>query len=242
MIKIRSTFQGSQARPIGWIALALAAGVLPACKKATPAGGEEGGAEASASAPVEGGPAAPGLAFNQADIMRYPDEKASADSVLTTEGTAELRTEVGTGGNLVAVLKKGTEVSKIAEHAGHYLVVADDPKDATRKLMGWSTEGAFLGGGGGFHGGPAPAHAGGGGAVAAADGGKPGPAPGPTASSSAAPTVAGFSCVKQEAGKCPAGFKANGAVCRLSCSTPAQCKGPDPKCNGGLCYASNGCQ
>ncbi len=87
--------------------------------------------------------AAAALAANEADITRYPDEKTSAGSTLTTEGPAELRTEVGSGGKLVVVLKKGTEVANLAEHAGHNLVVAEDPKDASRKLMGWAGASAF---------------------------------------------------------------------------------------------------
>ena len=229
---------------MGWGAWLCVAGVLSGCsmlKKAPADAGDEGGAEA-AVAVVEA--AAPAVAVNEADVTRYPDEKATAGSTLTTEGPAELRTEVGPGGKLVVDLKKGTEVDKVAEHANHYLVIAEDPRDATRKLMGWSGEGAFTGGGYG-HGSLVP-HAGDGGAVAAGDaghavasadagGGAP-PAP-------ATPAAAGGSCVKQGAGgTCPAGFKANGAVCRFVCKAPTDCKGPDPKCNGGLCYASNGCQ
>ena len=133
----------------------------------------------------------------------------------------------------MVVVKKGTEVSKVAERAGHYLVVAEDPKDPTRKVMGWSSDVAFGGAGGGFHGGPAM-HPGDGGARRRRQdgfGGRRGAAAG-----------GGFSCMKQQGGKCAAPYVVSQAVCRLACKTAAECKGPDPKCNGGLCYASNGCQ
>ncbi|MGH7733282.1 MAG: hypothetical protein ACREOE_06165, partial [Gemmatimonadales bacterium] len=55
-------------------------------------------------------------------------------------------------------------------------------------------------------------------------------------------SASGWSCVKQTAGKCAAPYVVNAAVCRLACKTAAECKGPDPKCNAGLCFASNGCQ
>ena len=155
------------------------------------------------------------------------------------EAPADLRTEVGSGGKLVVVLKRGTEVAKVAEHQSHYLVVAEDPKDTTRKLMGWASEGAF---GGGPHGVVPAAHAAGdGGAVVASDAGH---AAATDAGGGAAPPAGGgaYSCVKQEKGACPAGFTVNGAVCRIPCKAPTDCKGPDPKCNAGLCYASNGCQ
>jgi|HubBroStandDraft_6_1064221.scaffolds.fasta_scaffold867297_1 hypothetical protein len=211
-------------RSWGWALMAIAAATLAGCPKQGGAGDAGDGGESEGAAPVP--EAAPPLAANEVDVTRYPDEKATVGSTLTTEGSAELRTEVGTGGKLVVVLKKGTEVDKIAEHASHYLVVGEDPKDAARKLMGWAAETAFTGGGGGFHGGVPSAP------VVRSDGGGAAPV---------APS-GGFSCVKQEAGKCAAGFKVSGAVCRLMCKTPADCRGPEAKCNEGLCYAANGCQ
>jgi hypothetical protein len=179
---------------MGWGAWLCVAGALSGCsmlKKAPADAGEESGTEA-AVAVVEA--AAPAVAANEADVTRYPDEKATAGSTLTTEGPAQLRTEVGPGGKLVVDLKKGTEVDKLAEHASHYLVIAEDPRDATRKLMGWASETAFAVGGGFGHG-SLVLHAGDGGAVAAGDAGHA-VAPG----GGAAPAAAGSSCVKQGAG------------------------------------------
>ncbi len=228
-----------------WMAAAWAAVSLgPGCKKATTAVTDAG--EAGPTAPVaEVEAAAAPLASNEVDVIRYADEKPTPGSALTNESQADLRTEVGTGGKLVVVVKKGTEVSKLAEHSGHYLVVAEDPKDPSRKLMGWASDAAFGGGGGGFHGSLAggSVHAGDGGAdggkVAAIDAG--GSAAG-GAGGGAAPAGGGsYSCVKQQAGKCTAPYVVSGALCRLPCKAPSDCKGPDPKCNSGLCYASNGC-
>ncbi len=226
----KDTSMGRRAQWARWAAVAVAVSSLPACsmlKKGEAGDAGEGGASEASVAVVE---AAPPLASNEADVTRYPDEKLTTGSTLTTEGTAELRTEVGTGGKLVVVLKKGTEVDKIAEHASHYLVVAEDPKDAGRKLLGWAADSAFSAAAGGFHGAAPSEH------NEHPTKGDAGAAP------PAAPTLGAFSCVKQEAGKCPAGFKVNGVVCRLACKAPADCKGPEPKCNDGLCYAANGCQ
>jgi hypothetical protein len=196
-------------------------------KKQAPDAGD-GAAEASASAEVEAAPAP--LAANEADVTRYPEEKAASGTATIEEYSASLHTQTGGKGNLVAVLKKGTEVDKIAEHAGYALVVADDPKDSTRKIMGWTPEGAFVllavhKGDGGVAGDGGMAHA---------DGG-----PAPTPSTQPA---SGSVCVKQTApGKCPPGYVVSNAVCRTTCSTAADCKGPDAKCNGGKCFNSQGC-
>jgi hypothetical protein len=200
-------------------------------KKHAPPDAGDGAAEASVSAEVEAAPAP--LAANEADVTRYPQEKPESGTGTVEEAIATLRTETGTKGGLVAVLKKGTVVDKIAEHEGYSLVVAEDPKDPTRKVMGWTGNYAFvllhkrdagvLGEGGVL----ADAGAG----PAQADGG---PAPTPSGD---------IVCVKQTTpGACPTGFLVSNSVCRTKCSTPADCKGPDPKCNAGKCYNANGCK
>jgi hypothetical protein len=220
----------------GLVAAALSFG--PGCKKASTGAATDAG-EAGPTAPVAEVEAAAPLASNQADVTRYADEKPTPGSTLTTESSADLRTEVGAGGKLVVVVRKGTEVSKVAEYAGHYLVIADDPKDAARKLMGWSSDAAFGGAGGGIHAGPAAVHPG----DAGVDGGgrDAGSKVASTDAGGGAGANAGFSCVKQQAGKCTAPYVVSQALCRLPCNVAMDCKGPDPKCNGGFCYASNGC-
>jgi hypothetical protein len=196
-------------------------------KKHAPDAGD-GAAEASASAEVEAAPAP--LAANEADVTRYPQEKPETETGTIEEAMATLHTEIGAKGLLVGVLKKGAVVEKIAEHEGYSLVVADDPKDPSRKIMGWTGNHAFvllhkhdagvLGDGGAFaDAGAGPAHG---------DGGQP---------------AGDIVCVKQgDGGTCPTGFAVSGSVCRTSCSTPAECNGPEPKCKGGKCYNKNGCR
>ncbi len=135
-------------RAWGCVALAATASALMSCsllKKPGAVDGGEDGPSGSASAAVEAGPI--GEAVNQSEMTRYPDEKPIDHAPLTTESGGMMRTQAGAGGDLVVVLKKGTEVQKIAEHESYYLVLADDPKDATHKLMGWIAESAFSGGG-----------------------------------------------------------------------------------------------
>jgi hypothetical protein len=233
-----------------WVVAGLVLGGLTGCSLLKKPGGDAGdaGEAGEAVGPVEA--AAAPLASNEGDVTRYPDEKATVGGALTTEAPAELRTQVGAGGKLVVVLKKGTEVDKLAEHAGHYLVVGEDPKDASRKLLGWASESAFgivvhhrehdggVGEGGALAAGDGGAHAAGdGGASPAREGG----APAAATDAGSAPAT-GSVCVKQSPpGTCPAGFTVSGAVCRVPCKAATDCKGPDPKCNTGLCYNASGC-
>lgn len=103
-------------------------------KKTDPAA--DAGDEAAVTAVVEAGPAAP-VAKNAADIARF-----GTDTPIANEAGKLLAfsTTVHTsprGGNVVATLKAGTDVTKIASHADTFLVTFADPKDANSVLMGW---------------------------------------------------------------------------------------------------------
>jgi len=214
------------------------ASALVACpfkKKGPSDGGEDAVAAASASAEPPAA-SAQQQAANESQVTRYPDERPFDHATVTTESSANVRTQAGSGGDLIIVLKKGTQVDKTAEHGESYLVIAEDPKDPSRKLMGWVVESAF---------GPEPVvvrrheHDGGAGtpvdAGGGADAGKT-----PTVDAGTQPSTS--VCVKQKPpGSCPAGYVVSQAVCRVPCKAATDCKGPEPKCNAGLCYASNGC-
>ena len=171
------------------------------------------------------------VAANDSDVTKYPDQNSDNMAPLTVHTFVHARTEASnTSGKLVAQLKAGQTVDEVADHSGFDLIVFADPNDATRKLEGWAPHTAFV---------ALPFHLLDGGGVVVTDGGTPvvadaGPGPGPA-------PVAGYSCVKQTAGACPSPYTVSGAVCRLSCSAPTDCKGPNPKCNSGKCYADNGC-
>jgi len=206
-----------------WLAVSSVACILLGCppKKA---GNDAGADGAAASAVPEAAPAP--VAANDADVTKYPDQNNDNMAALTSHMLVHARTEASnTGGKLVGQIKAGQAVDEVADHEGFDLVVFPDPSDATRKLEGWAPHTAFTAqairvGDGGIPVVPVTADAG------------PGPGPAP---------VAGYSCVKQTAGACPPPYTVSGAVCRLSCSAPTDCKGPNPKCNTGKCYADNGC-
>ena len=216
-------------RAWGWVAAAAAAGALVSCSliKKPGAGAGDGGEEASVASGAVPEAAPPGEAVNASEMTRYPDEKPIDHAPLTVESSASLRTQAGSGGDLVVVLKKGTEVEKLAEHEAFYLVLADDPKDTTRKLEGWVAESAF--GAAPPHGRGEPEFRGDGGAspphVADAGTKPPSPPPGP-----AKPLD-----VHKTNGSCPPGYASCAAVCRLTCKTEAECGIATAKCTGGFC-------
>jgi hypothetical protein len=218
-------------RAWGCFALAAASGLLACSLLKKPGGGVDGGEDAAGVASAVTPEAGPGEAINASEMTRYPDEKPVDHAPLTAEQGGSLRTQAGSGGDLVIVLKRGTEVEKLAEHAGFYLVLADDPKDPTRKLMGWAAESVFgsaplrrnepepRGDGGAPP--PPPPH------VVVADAGTkpPSPPPGPVKPLD----------VHKTNGVCPAGYASCAAVCRLTCKVESDCGISTAHCTGGFC-------
>jgi hypothetical protein len=212
-------------RAWGCVALVATASALTSCSLLKKAGSVDGGEDApsgSASAAVEAG--ALGEAVNQSEMTRYPDEKPVDHAPLTTESGGMMRTQAGPGGDLVIVLKKGTEVEKIAEHEGYYLVLADDPKDATHKLMGWISESAFSGGGSLHRTEP----------ETRGDGGTP-PHGGVDAGTKPPPGPIKPLDVHKTNGVCPPGYASCAAVCRMTCKADGDCGDPSAHCSGGFC-------
>lgn len=211
-------------RAWGCVALAATASAVMACSLLKKPGAGDAGEDAAGSAAVTPEAAPPGEAVNASEMTRYPDEKPVDHAPLTVaEQSANLRTQVGTSGDLVVVLKKGTEVQKLAEHEGFYLVLADDPKDSGRKLMGWVSESAFEAGPS-RRAEPEPRGDGGAPHVAADAGTKPPPGP-------AKP----LDVHKAANGGCPPGYAACAAVCRLTCKSDAECGVATAHCTGGFC-------
>ncbi len=208
---------------------ALACSMLKLPGAAVDAGEEAALIEASVALP-EAGTMGAVDAVNASEMTRYPDEKPVDHAPITAESGGSMRTQAGTGGDLVIVLKRGTEVEKLAEHDAYYLVLADDPKDPTRKLMGWIAESAFSGGlprknepewrGDGGAAPPAP-H------VVADAGTKPPPTP--------TPGPAKPLDVKKINNACPPGYAACAAMCRMTCKADAECGMATAHCSAGFC-------
>jgi hypothetical protein len=134
-------------RGIGFLTLVCVLAGCPFLKKkggdqdaASEAGLEDSGeaVDATTAAPVP----AP-TAENEADVKRYDDETKLDQVAATIQWTvANVKTEAGAG-ELVSVLKKGTEVSKLAEHSTYTLITFGDPATTDKKLMGWVGKSVF---------------------------------------------------------------------------------------------------
>jgi hypothetical protein len=241
----------------------------PKKQAATDAGADDGAAAA------EAGPAP--LATNEAAVSRYPDETAVNHVTLASKWTASnVRTQAGQGGgDLVAVLKAGTEVDKIAERQGYSLVVFNDPSDPSRKEMGWVSQVVFTPEPPRKH---VPLHCTGGqvaillqageetcvtpctqdsacpkntvcnGAGVLSMNGAPGaatkfcgPSAAPTPPAPAAVDAGGppgpkkLDVKKGADGKCPGGYAACGAICRMQCGKDTDCGVAGARCQGGFC-------
>jgi hypothetical protein len=210
-----------------WVAVPAMASALLACsllkKSGAGDGGIDGAAEGAASASASVADAGPAEAANAAEVTRYPDEKPFDHATLTAESGGNMRTQAGAAGDLIIILKRATEVEKIAERGGYYLVIADDPKETTRKIMGWVAESAFGAGG-------EPAHK--------REGDNPNPAPGKLvdAGGSKPPAPSKRLDVKKSAnGSCPSGYAPCSAICRATCKAAVDCGDPAAKCTGGFC-------
>lgn len=100
-------------------------------------------AEAPAAAVVDAEPAPAAVnAKNSADVARFPGETAITDDDAKLGQVAPVRTSPRSG-SVIATLKPGAEVNKIAEYQHSILVSFADPKDASTTLMGWIGKEAF---------------------------------------------------------------------------------------------------
>ena len=93
---------------------------------------------ASAAASATTGTSGPA---NAADITRFPDEKKLDEQATLEWSSSKIRKKPQ--GDQVAVLLKGTKVTKIAEHQGFFLITFADPKDASKQLEGWVYKDSF---------------------------------------------------------------------------------------------------
>lgn len=97
---------------------------------------------ADADAGATPAPTAAPAAANEPDVARFPDETKLDNVAATTARIANAR-DVPQSGKLVAQLAKGTAVTEIASRKDAFLVTFADPKDATKRLMGWIPSDSF---------------------------------------------------------------------------------------------------
>ena len=84
-------------------------------------------------------------AMNGDDIARYDDEKRLPDVADHINWDMRVRSAPSVkDGDVIVALRSGTPVTKLAKRGQWFLVTFDDPKDKSRRLMGWTWEQAFF--------------------------------------------------------------------------------------------------
>ena len=80
----------------------------------------------------------------EGDVKRYSDE-TKVDHVSATIAwyVVNVRSEASSGSSLIAVLKKGTDTTKLATKDNFYLVSFTEPSAPGRKLVGWIDQRAY---------------------------------------------------------------------------------------------------
>jgi hypothetical protein len=126
---------------LGCIALSLFLTACPKKKGAASDAGDEETAEAATDATAASEPSA----SNGTDVARFGDESKLNNEAANLPVSVTARTDLGNGGTVVALIAKGTAVTKLAEHSGSTLVTFANPKNASDTLMGWIPSSALKG-------------------------------------------------------------------------------------------------
>jgi hypothetical protein len=98
---------------------------------------------AGAAAPEAGEAPALAAASNAAEVARFGDETRVDNEPAKLEVPSAPRKSPPLG-ELVAQLKRGSDVIKVAKHEGFVLVTFASPKTGSDTLMGWVPESAFV--------------------------------------------------------------------------------------------------
>jgi hypothetical protein len=195
---------GARARGFGLaIGIAIAIAAASGCgflgKKKNADAGAVASAEPAPSASTA--PAAEPEAVNAKEIARFQDETLLArDAAKTAQPALAHKTP---GGEKVAALPQGTDVTRIAQRKASFLVTFSDPSNKSQTLMGWINEVAFK---------PLPPLAKGQ-CRSDADCRKPSVCFKPPTSS---PLFCAIPCDMTKAGSCPAGFDCAGTATLVS--------------------------
>lgn len=131
------------------VALVFCLVVLAGCPKKKTDDGADAASEAAAAQETpttdDAAAAAPPTlptAKNEGDVARYKAETSLGDDDDKITVTSIARTSPKSG-TVVATLKPGTEVGKVAGYQESVLITFVDPKDANITLMGWVGKEAF---------------------------------------------------------------------------------------------------
>lgn len=130
--------------------LTLVLATTSACdfiKKLKGGGDEDAAAEGGVAAAEDAGapetpPPAPGVAANEDDIARFPDETKMNDAAATVRRPYNVR-DAPPAGAIVSGVNPGQGVTQVASRGPYVLITFDDAKQG-KKLMGWVHKDAFV--------------------------------------------------------------------------------------------------
>jgi hypothetical protein len=123
------------------LVLSLFLACKPASTEAADASAVASASAAASAAPSAAASAAPPTPVNVADVKRYSDETAMNEDGTLAWPATNIR-KAPQNGALIAVLKKGTAVTKTAKYKVWFLIAFDDPKSGKR-MEGWTFQDSF---------------------------------------------------------------------------------------------------
>jgi hypothetical protein len=197
-----------------WICVALLAASAGCKKKIAADADASADTDATAAAPAAVSSAAE--ATNSDNVARFPEETKIDHVAAKIEEHQAIARNSPPGGDVVATLPHGTEVTEIAQHGNFFLVTFDNPKDKSAHLMGWVSKDAF-----------SPQHA-----VVKQDGGAAAAASADAAAVAPPGALPPFLAKAGPNRACPGGFvfNADTSLCHKSCPPLTACD-PGGKCN-----------
>lgn len=127
-----------------FVVVSIAAFVAGCPKKNEGAGDAAPEAAPSVAAVVDAAPPPPALptATNAADIARFGDEVAMNGDAAKIAQPIPARKSPPSG-DVVATLKAGADVQKVAQRGQYFLILFPNPKGGSDFMMGWVQDTAF---------------------------------------------------------------------------------------------------
>jgi hypothetical protein len=105
-------------------------------------GGDGGGKSSDPHAAPSATPSEPSWAANADEVTRFADEEPFGPTATVIADKTRAGSAPG-GGDVVATLAAGTDVTKLAAHGKDDLVCFDEPKPGSRHLIGWVAQSAL---------------------------------------------------------------------------------------------------
>jgi hypothetical protein len=129
-------------RPVLFVAIAISLLGCPLTKKSAPDAAAVADLDAAIDAAPVARPDPAADATNKAKVARYGDEtKIDPQDTKLVQGVAAR--SFPPNGDFIALLRAGTDVTKVSLHEDYVLVAFANPKNGSEKLIGWISPSGF---------------------------------------------------------------------------------------------------